>query len=201
MQKSNRNRLRDAGNIPQETLDYLRDHRRAENEQRAQKIVRGTGRAFKFVLVGAGLVVVLLIGFGLLVFAAALALHLPDKTTVAAKPSTAQNPQANPPDETRFNAQPTSTSILKTCNIKDADFVLAAGRKFFDVEDDGSTITYTARTDDWEVIQPKMERMIEAMADADACKHQMARLLVFKDPHGQEVGIADPVLGIRYPSR
>jgi hypothetical protein len=200
MKKSNPDRLRDAGNVPQETLDYLRDRRRAENEQRAQKIVRGTGRAFKFVLAGAGVGVVLLLGFGLLLAVAAFTLH-PDKTMVAASPSTQQQPQATTQSETQAKARTTPTSILKTCSVEDADFVLASGRKLFDVVDDGSTIDYTARTDDWKVLKPKMEKMIETIADADACKHQMARLLVFKDPQGQEVGIADPVLGIRYPSR
>jgi hypothetical protein len=164
--------LRHVGNIPKETLDFL------ENK-------KATGSR-KNVLIGFGTLMVVL-----MLFVFVLNCAFGDKAPKSSQESTTS--------ESKPALAGLSSNSLANCNLADAESVLTSALRMADVAESQSKMIYIFRSDWWETVEPKVKELSEGIADADACEHKTARLILFQDPSGKEIGRADPITGFRFP--
>lgn len=87
---------------------------------------------------------------------------------------------------------------LADCDLVAAEQGLEAATHMAYVRETEWGATYTFRSDWWQTTEPKIRNLMEGIADADACKHKQARMIIFQDPLGKEIGIADPISGLRF---
>ena len=159
------------GNIPKETLDYLAEQKNSPKRS-------------KSALVGFVTLAVLF-----LLIAAILNSFFSDNkasSVRSAEPVRHAVPMGN------------GRSKLANCDLVAAEQVLGSATRMAYVQESSSGATYAFRSDWWSTIEPKVRNLMEGIADADACKHKEARMIIFQDPTGNEIGRADPISGLRF---
>lgn len=162
--------LRQVGNIPRETLDYLAK----------KKTVSPVAALLSIGL----LIVVVCLGF----FFLDLIFGSDEEGT---KASTAVSTVAD-------SVPITSKESLANCDVVTAEQVLDSATKMMYVTESDSGATYTFRADWWDSIEDKAPQLMKGIANADACKYKEARMLIFLSPTKNEIGRADPITGFHF---
>lgn len=160
--------LRNKGNIPTETLDYLAN-KRAES--------KGKNPVAGFVII---LALVLLTIF---LFGRNNEGHQGVSTAAKVQGELQTTP---------------SKDVLNSCDIDGAKSVLASAAVMAEVNETDARVTYRFHSSWWSTVEPKVKQLMAGVADADACVGKTARLLTFQDPSGKEIGVADPVTGFNF---
>jgi hypothetical protein len=93
---------------------------------------------------------------------------------------------------------PTAETKLRACDKEVARQTLRDVSEFAILKEQGGAASYKFRPNGWSAIEPVVNSLASAIADADACTHQSARSLTFYNPNGTIVGTADPVHGITF---
>jgi hypothetical protein len=92
---------------------------------------------------------------------------------------------------------PNADLKLRSCDRSAANKMLKYGLQTAVIQGRGDEVSYRFSSKAWPSIHPVADALIPAFADADACIHQSARRIIFYEPHGIQVGIADPQLGLK----
>ena len=90
----------------------------------------------------------------------------------------------------------TRANALESCSRADAQEVLDRSTVMADVTEGKKGTIYRFKGSWWDTVRPQAHQLIEGISDADACLHPSARLILFYDPSGSRIGVADPVRGI-----